>query len=270
MGAAEYAKLKKTEKMEDKNNPAIHQIAQLIAQSNHCVVFSGAGISTRSGIPDFRSAGTGLWETSNPMLVASATAFRHHPDRFFNWLRPLLETSLQAQPNPAHHSLVEIEQMGILKAIITQNIDGLHQKAGSAVVIELHGSMKRFYCPVCHFQIQQLKHVYAAILAGKIPLCPRCNAILKPDITLFEEALPVNAWEHAERETLQADLMLIAGSSLEVAPASSLPALAQHQGCKIVIINFTPTFLDQYAEVTLNMDIAESLPRIVEKLKRMI
>jgi NAD-dependent deacetylase len=127
----------------------IHHAAKLIRNARHAVVLTGAGMSTPSGIPDFRSAGSGLWTQENPMLVASLTAFRSRPDKFFNWLRSLAEPIWNAQPNAAHHALAEIEQAGYLQAVITQNIDGLHQKAGSTNVIELHGSLNKLTCPHC-------------------------------------------------------------------------------------------------------------------------
>lgn len=255
--------------MEQEFSSEIESIARLIARSTHAVAFTGAGVSTPSGIPDFRSAGTGLWQQDNPMLVASASTFFHHPERFFNWLRPLLASSLKAHPNPAHLALAELEQLGFIKAIITQNIDGLHQRAGSTSVIELHGSMQRFFCPGCQRLILPPDDAITAILAGEMPRCDQCGAVIKPDITLFEEALPADAWENAENEVYLCDLMLIVGSSLEVAPASSLPALAHRNGAALVITNFSPTFLDRHAQVVLNMDVAGCLPRIVERLKKM-
>ena len=244
--------------------------ARLIAQSRHMVAFTGAGISTPSGIPDFRSAGTGLWRKNDPMLVASATAFHHHPQRFYDWLRPLLLTSQHALPNPAHMALAELECSGILKTVITQNIDGLHQRAGSKLVIELHGSMQRFYCPVCHENSVNPDDVIATILAESIPKCKQCGSVIRPDITLFEEALPVDAWQQAEREIYNADLLLVAGSSLEVIPASSLPYEAYRNGCRIIIVNLSSTYLDQHADVMLRADVAAGIPQIVQELKRLM
>lgn len=241
--------------------------AEIINQSRHLVIFTGAGISTPSGIPDFRSQKTGLWQKDNPMEVASATAFRYHPEKFFNWLRPLLQSSYNAQPNAAHLALTEFEKMGIARAIITQNIDGLHQKAGSRNVIELHGSMLEYVCPKCHDRKGNTSEIIDEILAGTIPHCKRCDSIVKPGITLFEELLPEQAWKQAEFEVEQADVMLVAGSSLEVTPASSLPFTACRRGCKLIIVNLTPTYLDQLAALTFSVDVAEGVPGILETVK---
>jgi len=241
--------------------------AEIINHSRHLVIFTGAGISTPSGIPDFRSTKTGLWQHNNPMEVASATAFHYHPDKFFNWLRPLLQASCASKPNPAHLALTELENMGIAHAIITQNIDGLHQRAGSRNVIELHGSMFSYVCLKCHERKENTSEVIDEILAGLIPRCKRCGSIVKPGITLFEELLPEQAWEQAEREVEQADVMLVAGSSLEVNPAASLPYGACLRGCKLIIVNLTPTFLDQLAVLAFSVDVAEGLPKILEAVK---
>lgn len=240
--------------------------AQLIKNSHHMVVFTGAGVSTPSGIPDFRSAGTGLWQKDDPMLVASATAFKYHPDRFYRWLKPLLQASIEAQPNPAHKAISELENAGIVKAVITQNIDNLHQKAGSRNVIELHGSMAHFYCPDCHQSVSNPQSVIKEILADSIPHCIHCASIIKPDITLFEESLPERAWQQADSEVRKADLMLVAGSSLEVVPASSLPYDAWRKGCRIIMVNYSNTFLDSRAEVVLHTDVAQGLPLIVQQV----
>lgn len=248
---------------QDKTNLA----ADIINHARHLVIFTGAGISTPSGIPDFRSQKTGLWQKDDPMEVASATAFRYHPEKFYHWLRPLLQASFNAQPNPAHLALSELENMGIARAVITQNIDGLHQRAGSKNVIELHGSMFAYSCPKCRDQKENTTEIVEEILSGKIPQCKRCSAIIKPGITLFEELLPEQAWEQAEFEVEQADVLLVAGSSLEVTPASSLPFTACRCGCKLIIVNLSPTFLDQLAVLTYPVDVALGMPEILEAVK---
>jgi NAD-dependent deacetylase len=204
------------------------------------------------------------------MQVASATAFRHHPQRFYDWLRPLLLTSQQAIPNPAHKALAEMENSGILNSVITQNIDGLHQRAGSKSVIELHGSMQRFYCPVCNENSVNPDDAIATILAESIPKCKQCGSIIRPDITLFEETLPVDSWQQAEREISNADVLLVAGSSLEVIPASSLPYEAYRNGCRIIIVNLSSTYLDLHADVVIHADVAAGIPQIVQELKNLL
>lgn len=242
----------------------IHTAVEILKESKHAVVFTGAGISTPSGIPDFRSTNTGLWQKNDPMLVASATAFKHHPDRFYRWLQPLLLASSQAQPNPAHQAIAALEINGVVKAVITQNIDNLHQKAGSTNVIELHGTMESFHCPACQQPAKDSRAIMEEVLEGLIPYCTHCGAIMKPDITLYEEPLPVQAWQIANQEITHADVMLIAGSSLEVIPASSLPYDAYRRGSRIIIVNYSPTYLDPLADVIINGDVAEVLPTILQ------
>jgi NAD-dependent deacetylase len=245
---------------------AIQSAAQYLRNARHAVAFTGAGISTPSGIPDFRSQGTGLWEKSDPMKVASLSSFRHTPQVFFEWLRPLAQQIDQSQPNPAHLALARLEQAGILKAVITQNIDGLHQRAGSQTVLEVHGSLTTLSCGVCRKTYPLEDFRLAFLQDGVIPHCPKCHHILKPDIVLFEEMLPAETWQTAQDHCEQADVILIAGSSLEVMPAASLPLVAAEHGAAILINNFTPTFLDEQAAVLLTADVAETLPRIQQSL----
>jgi NAD-dependent deacetylase len=239
--------------------------AKLIKASRYTVVFTGAGLSTPSGIPDFRSADIGLWQKNDPMLVASLTTFTHHPDRFYRWLRPLLQTSRQAMPNPAHQAISELGNHGLIQCVITQNIDSLHQKAGSSNVVELHGSMESFHCPACHHAAKDTRALLDEILNGQIPHCPHCNATMKPDITLYEEALPEKAWRLASDAVEKAEVMIVAGSSLEVIPASSLPYDAYRHGCRIIMVNLSPTFMDSHSEVVIHDDVSVALPMILEQ-----
>lgn len=251
--------------MQDDQLERIRAAARLLKNSRYTVVFTGAGISTPSGIPDFRSANTGLWQTNDPMLVASMTTFTYHPDRFYRWLRPLLQSSTQALPNPAHHAIATLEKNGRVQAVITQNIDNLHQKAGSGNVIKLHGSMDSFHCPACHLAGENAPSLIEEILAGLIPYCSHCGAIMKPDIILYEEALPVQAWQAASDAVARAEVMIVAGSSLEVIPASSLPYDAYRCGCRVIIVNLYPTYMDPLAEVVISGDVSEALPMILEE-----
>ena len=188
--------------------------ADLFRQSKHAVVLTGAGLSTPSGIPDFRSTGTGLWSSDEPMEVASLNTFRTRPEKFFQWFRPLANQIYSAQPNAAHIALAKLEQAGRISSIITQNIDVLHQKAGSKTVIEMHGTMKTLTCTQCYHQVDAALHLAPFVEKGELPHCPKCGQILKPDVILFGEQLPQAAWFKAQREARQCDLMLIAGSSL--------------------------------------------------------
>lgn len=237
--------------------------AALIQQAKHIVALTGAGISTPSGIPDFRSADSGLWEKHNPMEVASLSSFRTRPERFYDWIHPLMDDIDKAQPNPAHTALAQLEETGRLNAIITQNIDGLHQKAGSKTVYEIHGSLNTLSCQRCDKQYPAEGFIEPFVTDKIYPQCPNCGKILKPDVILFEEMLPMDIWEKAYQEMLACDLMIVAGSSLEVTPVCDLPAEAKSHGANIIVINKSPTYIDSKAEVVLNNDVAVALPEIV-------
>lgn len=244
----------------------LKRATDMLSDARYTVVFTGAGISTPSGIPDFRGDKNGLWQRYDPMQVASRTAFYHSPDLFFNWFRPLFITSMKAVPNPAHLALASLEKSGYLKSIITQNIDGLHQKAGSTHVLELHGTALSFTCSKCRSHYTS-DNVFEQFANGKlIPLCPTCESVLKPDVVLFEEGLPQDIWEEAEKEALKADLMIVIGSSLEVFPANTIPQAAMRNGCKMIINNFTTTPLDGQADLHIQMDAAEFLPRVLDQI----
>ncbi|MDW8065641.1 MAG: NAD-dependent deacylase [Anaerolineae bacterium] len=237
--------------------------AELIRSSRHLVALTGAGISTPSGIPDFRSEGSGLWETYDPMAVASIWAFSRRPEAFFEWVRPLARMIREAQPNPAHYALARLEAAGILKALITQNIDDLHQKAGSRNVIEVHGHLREATCIRCYRKVPAEPYLEAFLQDGTIPRCEQCEGVLKPDIVLFGEQLPARALVAAQREARRADVFLVAGSSLEVAPAGDLPILAKEYGARLIIVNLSPTAADRYADLRIHGDVAEILPQLV-------
>ncbi|MBE7474488.1 MAG: RNA polymerase subunit sigma [Anaerolineae bacterium] len=244
----------------------IQHAAGLIASARGVVAMTGAGISTPSGIPDFRSPDSGLWDQADPLEVASIFAFRHNPQRFYNWVRPLALSLLEARPNPAHYALAALEQEGKLKAIITQNIDNLHSKASSKTVYELHGHLRTVTCTRC-FAVEDSAAAFAKFMRdGQVPR-HTCGGVLKPNVILFGEPLPIRELVLAQEAIKEADLLLIAGSSLEVAPASDLPQLALENKAKLIIINYQPTYLDARAAVVIRADVAEALPRIVELVK---
>jgi NAD-dependent deacetylase len=240
--------------------------ADLFRQAKHAVSLTGAGLSTPSGIPDFRSTGTGLWSRDEPMEVASLSTFRTAPERFFNWFRPLASQIYNAQPNKAHFALAELEKAGLIHSIITQNIDMLHQKAGSRTVVEMHGTMQTLTCTECYHKVQSALYLDIFVENGKIPRCPQCGNTLKPDVILFGEQLPQVAWFKAQREARHCDLMLIIGSSLEVLPVAGLPMQALDRGAHLIIVNNVPTYLDVRADVVLTEDAAVVIPAIVEKV----
>jgi NAD-dependent deacetylase len=245
---------------------SIQDAAELIQASKRAVVLTGAGISTPSGIPDFRSEGTGLWARFEPMEVASLNAFRSHPERFFEWMRPLICSILDAQPNAAHRALAHLEEAGYVKAIITQNIDNLHQKAGSKNVLETHGSFQTLSCGRCFAVFPSTDYIDSYLEAGTIPRCSRCSGILKPDAILFGEQLPQQVWQDAVKASRTCDLMLVIGSSLEVLPVASLPMQSIDRGAHLIIVNHFPTYLGVRADVVILADVAEVIPAIAEQV----
>lgn len=242
----------------------IQLAAKFIRQAQRVVALTGAGSSTPSGIPDFRSDDTGLWSHVDPFLVASVWGFRDKPERFYDWMRPLAKDIIEAEPNPAHIALAELERQGRLHMLITQNIDALHQRAGSQQVIELHGHLRTVTCLQCHFHDASEHYLNAFIEQGVLPTCPQCNSILKPDVVLFGEPLPEEAIVQAQEEALHCDLMIVVGSSLEVMPAADLPALAVRSGARLVLINLGMTPYDHLADVLIRADVAQVLPKLVE------
>ena len=244
---------------------SIERAAELIHQSHHMVAFTGAGHSTLSGIPDFRSPGSGLWEKVNPMAVASIWSFRVNPNSFYDWIRPLMPVMLEAEPNPAHLALADLEARGILKTVITQNIDNLHQRAGSQRVLELHGHMREATCTRCYREVAVDPMIEDFMEERHVPRC-ECGGVLKPNVILFGEQLPVRVFNQAMEEASHSDLMLVAGSSLTVTPAADLPYLALRNEARGIIVNLQPTDFDQAADVVIHGDVTEVLPAIVEAL----
>lgn len=240
--------------------------AELLREARHAIVLTGAGLSTPSGIPDFRSAGTGLWSHDEPLEVASMATFRTHPERFFDWFRPLAAQMVYAQPNPAHFALAHLEEQGRLQAVVTQNVDMLHQKAGSRHVLEMHGTLHTLSCTQCYQKYGYESFIQAFIDEGKIPRCPECGAILKPDVILFGEQLPQKTIYEAQQEVRKCDLVMVIGSSLEVLPVAGLPMQAIDHGAHLIIINNSPTYLNVRADIVMPEDVAKIIPAIVDKV----
>jgi NAD-dependent deacetylase len=238
----------------------------ILKGSKRGVALTGAGISTSSGIPDFRSENSGLWERFDPMKVASLTSFRYHPEDFFDWMRTLAKTIHFAQPNRAHFGLAKLEEAGIIQTVVTQNIDALHQRAGSKQVLEVHGSLRSLTCIQCYSKVDFAPHIDAYLQQGHIPRCTQCGGILKPDIVLFGEQLPQKTWLAALEASKQCDVMLAAGSSLEVLPVAGLPMHALENGARLILINHSATYLDVRADVVFHEDVNVIIPRLVEQL----
>jgi NAD-dependent deacetylase len=255
--------------MEDRTGTIRQRIsaaADIIREHKQEVVLTGAGISTPSGIPDFRSPDSGLWEKYDPFEVASLSSFRYHPEKFFAWMRSLAMNMRFAEPNPAHVGLARLQQAGYFKTIITQNIDELHQRAGSENVLEVHGSLGTLTCSSCYRQVPSQGYIEAYLDRGEIPYCRTCGQILKPDIVLFGEQLPARTWHKALEASKTCDLMIVAGSSLEVLPVAGLPMRAIENGAHLIIINHSNTYLDVRADVVFHEDVAEVIPLIAEEV----
>jgi NAD-dependent deacetylase len=245
---------------------SIEFAAELLREARHAIVLTGAGLSTPSGIPDFRSVGTGLWSRDEPLEVASMLTFRTHPEQFFDWFRPLAGQIYNAKPNLAHLALANLEARGHLQAVLTQNIDMLHHKAGSKRVFELHGTLRTFSCTHCYQQVGYEAYLLPFVENGTIPHCPSCSAILKPDVILFGEQLPHKVLFDAQREARECDLIIVIGSSLEVLPVAGLPMQALDRGAHLIIINNSPTYLNIRADIVLPEDVARIIPAIAERV----
>jgi NAD-dependent deacetylase len=245
----------------------IKQAAELVKQANYIVVFTGAGISVESGIPDFRSPG-GLWERYNPNEYATYSAFLKHPEKYWTMHKELRDLVLTAQPNPAHKALAALEhEFGKLRAVITQNVDFLHSRAGNTKVLEIHGSIQTYRCLSCKMEFKFSEIDTFLTHSDLPPRCPKCNGLIKPNTILFGESLSSNVLKDARDEIIKADLLIVIGSSLVVYPAASLPSIAVETGAKLLIVNFEPTNMDSYADVVIHAKAGELIPKILSGLK---
>jgi NAD-dependent deacetylase len=254
--------------MKDRD-PRIQQAANLLTESRAAVAFTGAGLSTPSGIPDFRSPGTGLWARleSDGTDESTIQAFGRDPQTFYQRMKPLFQKIITAEPNAAHYALAELEAKGKIQALVTQNADMLHQRAGSKNVIEIHGSLTEATCIQC-YRIAPFRPLLDQYLTdGIVPRCKECGGTMKPNVILTGEQLPVRAMLAAQQAIRQTDLLLVAGTSLAGGPSSALVDTAYLRGLKLIIVNQTPTLLDQVADVIIHADVATILPAINEALR---
>lgn len=240
--------------------------AELIHRGERIVAFTGAGLSTASGIPDFRSAEDGLWTRVDPIEVASLSAFRFAPERFYDWARPVALQIAAAAPNPAHYALSALEQTGRDVTIVTQNIDDLHRRAGSGRVIEIHGNFRVMICTGCLRKFSAPEDVDPIFSGRSVPRCPVCSSVLKPGAILFGEELPLDSWQAAETACRSCDVLIVAGTSLEVYPAARLPELAIQNGASIISINALPTPIDRRASVAIRGRVETVLPAITAEV----
>jgi NAD-dependent deacetylase len=243
---------------------SVPALAALVRQHQPCVVLTGAGISTESGIPDFRSP-TGIWATYDPMEYATIDAFRRDPVKVWEFYALRFELLTTARPNAGHLTLAELERRGLVEAVVTQNIDGLHERAGSRDVVEVHGSIRTASCLECGERVP-LDRVVAALQESPAPACPRCGAILKPDVVMFGELLPVEAIDRAIELAQGAGILLVVGSSLEVHPVAGLPQETLSAGGKLAIVNRGSTPFDRMATIRVDGGAGETLAALAEQL----
>lgn len=267
----------------------IREAAELLFQSTYAIAFTGAGVSAESGIPTFRDPG-GLWDRFSPEEFATPqgiiTTFRTKPRRFLEFLKSSIEVFERAKPNEGHKALAKLEEAGIIKTVITQNIDWLHQEAGSRNVIEVHGTITRFSCISCGRNYQKtkkeaidiakkfLERLERAIEQGDLMSafdmieirCPECNGILRPDVVLFTE--PVKDMNTAFAEAQCSDCVLVAGTSGVVYPAAAVPEVAKRYGAKIIEINPTGQYFD--SDVWIPLPFAQAMPRVAEEVLKKV
>jgi NAD-dependent deacetylase len=248
----------------------VDTVADMILQSKKIVVFTGAGFSTESGVPDFRSPG-GVWDKFDPGELNYQNFLRSEEirEKYWRMHKMMWETIRDAQPNSGHYAVTDLYHMGKLDCVITQNTDGLHQKAGvpEELVIEVHGTMQWVDCLDCR-QRYPRGHVHDKMLAGeKVPRCDSCNGILKPATIAFGQSMPQRETHEAENRSASCDLFLAAGSSLVVYPAAQMPVTAKRNGARLVILNLTPTPHDHHADVVISEKTGETLSQIVTRAK---
>jgi NAD-dependent deacetylase len=249
----------------------IDTIADMILEAKKAVVFTGAGFSTESGVPDFRSPG-GVWDKFDPNELNYPNFLRSEVirEKYWRMHRMMWETIREAKPNAGHYAVAELYEMGKLDCVITQNTDGLHQKAGvpDEAVLELHGTIQWVDCLNCGKRYHR-SQVHDRMVAGeKIPLCENCRGLLKPSTIAFGQAMPVRETSEASDRSSACDFFLAAGSSLVVYPAAQMPLMAKQNGARLVILNLAETPLDSYADIVIREKTGQVMSKIVEKAKK--
>lgn len=240
----------------------VERLAELMREHQPCVVLTGAGISTESGIPDFRSP-TGIWRQYDPMEYATIDAFLADPAKVWDFYGKRLAAVAAVEPNDGHRALADLERRGWVDAVVTQNVDGLHARAGSRTVVEGHGSLRTCSCLECGTTVPFDR----ALTRLPVPGCPACGHVLKPDVVLFGELLPEEAIGRAVRLASEAGLLFVVGSSLEVYPVAGLPLETLAAGGKLAIVNRGATQLDGRAEVRIDGGAGETLRALSERLE---
>jgi len=243
---------------------AVRRIAALLRRGTFNVVLTGAGVSTESGLPDFRS-NAGLWRGIDPARVASLSAFHRDPQAFYAFYQTRLAALAGAAPNAAHRAIAGLEALGAVHLVVTQNVDGLHQRAGSRDVVEVHGNLREARCAGCG-SLRPIAEMAGPLRSGTLPRCAACGGLLRPNVVLFEELLPAVAYDRAAAACGTCRVLLVVGSSLAVYPVAGLPALAARRGASLVIVNREPTPLDGQAEVVVRDDAGAALSRIADEV----
>ncbi len=243
--------------------------AQLIKDAKQVCALTGAGISVESGIPDFRSP-TGLWARYDPLIYASLDSFTRTPERFYEMARELNPTLMNAKPNPSHLALVELEKLGKCTAVITQNIDFLHQRAGSSEVLEVHGTYASGHCLKCRKMYTVGEIIVLSEDNTRVPLCEVCQGVIKPDVIFFGESLDPEILTRAATIASSSDLMLVIGCSLEVYPAASLPVYTKRNHGKLAFFNTSRTIHDKMADVVCIGQAGEVIPALVEEYRKLL
>jgi NAD-dependent deacetylase len=240
---------------------SVGRLAELLRERQPCVVLTGAGISTESGIPDFRSA-EGIWARYDPAEVANIDSLRRDPARVWEFYALRLDALAEAEPNDGHRALAQLEESGWIRAIVTQNVDGLHERAGSRDVVEVHGSLREAECTRCRVRVPMAD----AVELLPLPACPACGEVLKPGVVMFGELLPAEAIGRAQELARDAGLLLVVGSSLEVHPVAALPGETLAAGGALAIVNRGGTPWDSRAELVLDAGIGETLRALATTL----
>ena len=242
----------------------VRKLARLVSERQPCVVLTGAGVSTESGIPDFRSP-TGLWAQFDPLEYGSIQAFRADPAKVWRFYAPRFSVLTDAEPNAAHRALAALEAAGYVRTVITQNIDRLHERAGSTDVLEVHGSIRTSSCPRCG-ERYPLERVLELLADAPAPACPACGGILKPDVVFFGELLPADLVERAFALAAAARLLLVVGSTLEVYPVAALPHETIGGGGAVAIVNRGPTAFDEDADLKIDGAAGATLAALAREL----
>ncbi|MDQ3033756.1 MAG: NAD-dependent deacylase [Myxococcota bacterium] len=242
----------------------IAELVRWMRESSRVVALTGAGVSTDSGIPDFRSPKSGLWARVDPMQVASIDGFHADPVAFYAFWRERFGSLAESEPNLTHRVLAQLESRGLLRAIVTQNIDGLHQRAGSVEVLEVHGTWRTARCLQCGAGDDTMR-LLAELRPGERPTCAVCAGLVKPDVVLFGEPL-ARDFEKAERAIDRCDLLLAIGTSMEVWPVAGLAPRAHRAGARVVVINREETAIDDEADLVIHVELSAFAQRVAREL----